>query len=203
MPIKTGIENSADQKGLIMPSASDQVTRSALLNFAIDRVRVEGLWLEFGVYKGKSLRKIAEKTRQTVFGFDSFEGLPEDWILKYRKGDFSLKGRLPEDMPKNVNLVKGEFSESLPAFLEKNAGPVAFLHIDCDLYQSTRTVFSHLKDRITAGTVILFDEFHNFPGWQEHEYRAFMEFIDSSRYSFEYIGYASAYISVAARITAS
>ena len=192
-----------DRKTVPMPGVKDLVTRSQLLDYAVNEVTVDGLWLEFGVYKGKSLRKIAEKTRQTVFGFDSFEGLPEDWILKYRKGDFSLKGRLPEDLPKNVNLVKGEFSESLPAFLEKNTGPVAFLHIDCDLYQSTRTIFTHLKDRITTGSIILFDEFHNFPGWQEHEYRAFMEFVENSRTAFAYIGYASSYISVAARITTS
>ena len=105
-------------------------------------------------------------------------------------------------MPTNVKLVKGEFSETLPAFIRAHPDPVAFVHIDCDLYHSTKTIFTHLRNNITAGTVILFDEFHNFPGWQQHEYKAFMEFIDDSRLGFEYIGCASAYNSVAARIAA-
>jgi hypothetical protein len=196
-------DDAKDQMTVSMPDATDLVTRSRLLAFAAREAPAEGLWLEFGVYKGKSLRRIAALTRQTVFGFDSFEGLPQDWVLKYRKGDFSLDGRLPADMPGNVRLVKGEFSESLPPFLSRHPGPVAFVHIDCDLYQSTRTVLTHLQNRIAAGTVILFDEFHNFPGWQAHEYRAFMEFISRSGCSFDYIGFASDYISVAVRIGAA
>jgi hypothetical protein len=47
----------------------------------------------------------------------------------------------------------------------------------------------------------LFDEFFNFPQWQENEYKAFMEFIDETRFSYEFIGYASAYNSAAVRIT--
>jgi hypothetical protein len=127
--------------------------------------------------------------------------LPQDWILSYKKGDFSLKGRMPEDLPSNVKLVKGLFSESLPAFLEEHDEPVAFLHIDCDLYTSTTTVLSHLPSRVKSGTIILFDEFFNFPRWQQHEYRAFMEFINETKFSYEFIGYASAYCSVAVRIT--
>lgn len=194
---------STERSTVPMPAAKDLGTRSDLLKFAAANATVAGLWLEFGVYKGRSLRKIAAQTQNEVFGFDSFEGLPEDWVLSYRKGDFSLKGQLPANFPPNVTLVKGLFSETLPVFLGTHTEPVAFLHIDCDLYHSTQTIFTHLQSRIKAGTVILFDEFHNFPGWEQQEYRAFMEFIEKSRYSFEYIGFASTYISVAARITAA
>lgn len=186
-----------------MADARDLVTRSGLLEFAVHCASVDGLWLEFGVYRGKSIRKIAWLTTAEVYGFDSFEGLPEDWIQSYRKGDFSLDGRMPKGLPANVTLIKGSFSDTLPTFLSAHTEPVAFLHIDCDLYNSTRTVFTHLQNRITTGSVILFDEFHKFPGWQQHEYRAFTEFIEENRYSFEYIGFASAYISVAVRITAA
>jgi hypothetical protein len=68
------------------------------------------------------------------------------------------------------------------------------------LYLSTKTVLTHLRSRIKSGTIILFDEFFNFPQWQENEYNAFMEFIDETRFSYEFIGYASAYNSVAVRI---
>jgi hypothetical protein len=184
-----------------MAAAKNLVTRSNLLDYAIKKVSIDGLWMEFGVYKGKSIKKIAAQTTAEIFGFDSFEGLPKDWILSYQQGDFSLEGSLPEDLPSNVQLVKGLFSETLPAFLEEHDDPVAFLHIDCDLYTSTQTVLSELQGRIKTGTIILFDEFFNFPQWQKHEYRAFMEFIAETKFSYEYIGFASAYNSVAVRIT--
>lgn len=184
-----------------MPAAQNLVSRWNLLDYSIKNVSIDGLWLEFGVYKGKSLRKIAEQTKNVIFGFDSFEGLPKDWILSHKKGDFSLHGRIPEDLPSNVKLVKGLFSETLPAFLEEHTEPVAFLHVDCDLYSSTKTVLTHLQNRIKSGTIILFDEFFNFPQWQQHEYRAFMEFIAETEFSYDFIGFASAYNSVAVRIT--
>lgn len=186
-----------------MPGARDLVNRWDLLQYAARHAALSGLWLEFGVYKGKSIRKIAACAPDVVYGFDSFEGLPDDWIMSYRKGDFSLAGKMPGDLPKNVRLIKGGFADSLPVFLSGHHGPVAFLHIDCDLYQSTRTVLTLLCNRIEAGTVVLFDEFHNFPGWRQHEYRAFTEFVEASGCSFEYIGYASSYVSAAVRITAT
>jgi hypothetical protein len=184
-----------------MSAAQNLVSRWNLLDYSIKNVSIDGLWMEFGVYKGKSIRKIAEQTKDEIFGFDSFEGLPKDWILSYKKGDFSLEGCIPEDLPSNVKLVKGLFSETIPAFLEEHDEPVAFLHIDCDLYMSTKTVLTNLQSRIKSGTIILFDEFFNFPQWQQHEYRAFMEFIDETKFSYDFIGYASAYNSVAVRIT--
>jgi hypothetical protein len=186
-----------------MSAAQNLVTRWNLLDYAIKNVSIDGLWMEFGVYKGKSIKKIAAQTEAEIFGFDSFEGLPKDWILSYKKGDFSLKGLIPEDLPANVKLVKGLFAETIPAFLKAHDEPVAFLHIDCDLYMSTKTVLTGLQSRIISGTIILFDEFFNFPQWQQHEYRAFMEFIDETKYSYEFIGFASAYNSVAVRITST
>jgi hypothetical protein len=184
-----------------MSAARNLKTRWNLLGYCIENVKVDGLWMEFGVYKGKSITKIANQTKAEVFGFDSFEGLPTDWILSYKKGDFSLQGRMPENLPSNVKLIKGLFSETIPCFLEEHVESVAFLHIDCDFYTSTKTVLSHFRSRIKPGTIILFDEFFNFPQWQEHEYRAFMEFIDETKFSYEFIGYASAYNSAAVRIT--
>ena len=65
-----------------------------------------GLWLEFGVYRGYSVNLIAGYTKNTVYGFDSFEGLPEDWgvndtlsqkkEVRYHKGKFSLQGMMPD-----------------------------------------------------------------------------------------------------------
>ncbi len=184
-----------------MSAAQNLVSKWNLLDYSIKNVSIDGLWMEFGVYKGKSIRNIAGQTKDEIFGFDSFEGLPKDWILSYKNVDFSLEGCMPEDLPSNVKLVKGLFSETIPAFLEEHDEPVAFLHIDCDLYLSTKTVLTNLQSRIKSGTIILFDEFFNFPQWQQHEYRAFMEFIDETKFSYDFIGFASAYNSVAVRIT--
>ena len=55
--------------------------------------------------------------------------------------------------------------------------PLSLVHIDCDLYSSTKTIFANLKDRIVPGTVIVFDEYWNYPGWRDHEFRAFEELL--------------------------
>jgi hypothetical protein len=180
-----------------MSMTSNLVTQQGLLDYAIKKVSVGGLWMEFGVFTGTSIRKIATR----IFGFDSFWGLPEDWTNFQKKGRFSLKGSMPTNLPSNVKLVKGWFSETLPEFLKKHKEPVGFLHIDCDLYSSTNMVLTHLRNRIKKGTIIVFDEFFNFPNWQEHEYKAFMEFIEKNQYEYEFLGFASSHFSVAIRIT--
>jgi hypothetical protein len=43
--------------------------------------------------------------------------------------------------------------------------------------------------RIHAGTVIVFDEYFNYPGWQNHEHKAFLEFLDASGHGCRYIAY--------------
>jgi hypothetical protein len=149
----------------------------------------EGLFMEFGVWEGSWLRQMAAVRDVPFYGFDSFEGLPESWSL-YKAGMFDLEGALPE-MPENVTLVKGWFSDSLPRFLAKHEEPVAFLHIDCDLYTSTKTVLRLLAERFIPGSQVVLDDFMYMPGWQREEHRAFFEFIEDYRWRFEYTGYSS------------
>jgi predicted O-methyltransferase YrrM len=159
----------------------------ALLRFALQETSVPGLYLEFGVYKGGSINFIADHTRNQIHGFDSFEGLPEDWRDGYRKGLFKVS-QLPKVRP-NVVLHKGWFHESLPPFLEKHPGPAAFINMDADLYSSTKTVLDLFASRIVPGTVIVFDDFFNYPGWQHGESKAFFEFVQQRGRRFRYIGY--------------
>jgi hypothetical protein len=63
------------------------------------------------------------------------------------------------------------------------------MHLDADVYSSTKSVFDILGDRIVEGTVIQFDEFFNYPGWKNGEYRAFKEFCEASGVEVRYIGY--------------
>lgn len=165
------------------------LTRRELLDVAICHAAGRpGLWLEFGVFEGDSLNYIAGRVDFLVYGFDSFEGLPSRWGLQYKQGAFSTGGHLPEIRP-NVRLVKGWFKDSLPAFLEgQSAAPVAFAHVDSDLYESARVVLFTLGDRIGPGTILLFDE---FCGMQpDDESRAFREFERKNRLRFRYVGCA-------------
>lgn len=173
--------------------------RLDLLEFALSLVKVDGFYAEFGVYKGETLSFVANRIDKVVYGFDSFEGLPDDWFLGVNKGFFSLQGQLPKlDTPQhNYRLLKGWFNETLPTFTDQIPGPAAFLHIDCDLYESTRSVLEGLKDRIVAGTVIVFDEYFNYPGWQNHEHKAFKEFCDANAVTYRYVAFAPNMFSVA------
>lgn len=158
-------------------------TREQQLDHALSLCTIEGLTLEFGVAGGESIRQIATVRKGPVYGFDSFEGLPEDWFAYLRKGFFAQP--LPR-VPGNVTLVKGWFSDTLEGFLSQHEGSVSFLHIDSDLYSSADYVLRALEGRIVPGTVVLFDEYWNYPGWQQHEFKAFAEFIARTGLSYRY-----------------
>lgn len=150
-------------------------------------VTVEGLFLEFGVHKGGSIRGIAElNPDRMIYGFDSFEGLPEDWKDDSPKGRFACD--IPTDLPKNVELVVGLFQHTLEDFIRINNRPISFIHIDCDLYSSTKYIFDALKNNLREGTVIAFDEIYGFPGWEEFEYKAFVEFLEENEMDIETLG---------------
>jgi hypothetical protein len=171
-----------------MSEAMVLADRYDLLKFAFERAPKIGLVAEFGVAKGASLRLLASLTDRIVHGFDSFGGLPEDWSgTKEKTGAFTAQGRLPK-VPGNVALHPGWFDTALPEFTAANPGPCAFIHVDCDIYTSTVTIFSSLRARIQPGTVIVFDEYFNYPGWRAHEYKAFQEFIRETGLSYKYIG---------------
>ena len=171
-----------------------------LLTMAMGKAELDRnkLILEFGVYSGHTINHIASLTSQTVYGFDSFEGLPERWRDGFRKGFFKVAA-LPKVRP-NVILIKGWFDKTLPEFIKDHDESIGFLHVDCDLYASTRTIFELLEPRIHPGCVIVFDEYFNYPGWEEGEYKAFQEFLKRAGLEYEYIGYNRLHEQVAVKI---
>jgi predicted O-methyltransferase YrrM len=172
-----------------MLQVESKTTPQEVLDVALSKVSLEGLFLEFGVFSGKSINQIARKfPDQKVYGFDSFEGLPEFWRDGFKKGFFSLEGNLPK-VESNVSLVKGWFSDTLPEFTNKEKAAISFLHVDCDLYSSTKTIFSSLAKQIEVGTVIVFDEYFNYVGWQEGEFKAFKELVSKFNIEYDYICY--------------
>jgi len=159
------------------------------LDHALKEVTIEGSYSEFGVFEGKSVNHIARSVKQEVHAYDSFEGLPETWLSSHEAGHFALD-KLPF-FEKNVVVHKGWFDDTLPAFVASNKQNIAFLHIDCDLYSSTKTVFKFLGDRIVENTIIIFDEYFNYPFWQHHEYKAFQEFVKENGIEYKYLCYSS------------
>jgi hypothetical protein len=163
-------------------------TAGGVLRHALEACTVTGLTLEFGVYHGRSLRQIAAQVAGAVHGFDSFQGLPEDWTANDPRGSYSTGGRLP-DMPPQVRLHAGWFEDTLPGFLAANAGPVRFAHVDCDLYSSSRTVLTALAPRLVAGSVLLFDDFLGIGADETGEARAFRDYVEGTGRRYEYLGF--------------
>ena len=161
-----------------MPGAIIHRDHATFLADCLERAPTNGAHCEFGVFSGTSINLLAAKRPAQIFdGFDSFRGLPEAWS-GYRPFDFDRQGALPV-VRDNVRLHVGLFDATLPAFVQ-SAGPVAFLHVDCDLYSSTVSIFSHLGPKLLPGSVIVFDEYFGYPGFEHHERKAFAEFLQSS-----------------------
>ena len=155
---------------------------------AVNKIKIKGLLLEFGVYKGKSLNFFSsQKPNHTWYGFDSFTGFQEDWKGGYfAKGMYSLKGIEPK-MNNNVKLIKGLFKKTLPKFLKNTKDPVSFMHVDCDTYESTKEVLDILgPKRLVSNTRILFDEYTSYIGWKNGEFKAWQEFVKKHKVKYKY-----------------
>ncbi|CAF5219995.1 unnamed protein product, partial [Rotaria magnacalcarata] len=153
----------------------------------------DGLWMEFGVFRGSSLSKIAKwksvycgNESGLVYGFDTFSGLPTNWRPGFDRGTFVVPNGTQILLPSNVKLVKGLFIDTLPTQLRildrkyQCTTPVSFVHIDCDIYDGARDVLFLLGSRFVPGTIIIFDELFNYPNYEAHEIKALFEFLSGS-----------------------
>jgi hypothetical protein len=196
----------------------DTIKSSATaLSTAIIPPLIPGLWLEFGVAEGKTLGLIARHINRikaeyaennaanadrprrqipiadgVVYGFDSFEGLPEDWRPGFDKGHFCRNGGHGPDFPdeerESIQLVKGWFKDSLPGFLAKHPESVSLVHVDCDIYSGAKYVLKALLQecRLRRGTVVVFDELFNYCGFESHEFKALFELVHDCDFGLEY-----------------
>jgi predicted O-methyltransferase YrrM len=170
-----------------MSNAVCELDHRKFLLDALSQAPNSGQCLEFGVYSGTTITWLAEANQEKIFyGFDSFEGLPSLWS-GYKTFDFNLSGTTPK-VPDNVILIKGTFDNTVPEFA-KEKPQISFIHIDCDLYTSTKTILDELGDMIIPGAIIVFDEYFNYPGFTAHEFRAFSEFISQSKRDYVWISY--------------
>jgi hypothetical protein len=155
--------------------------RGELYQFVAQQIQEPATYLEFGVLEGATLRqwiKLLKSPATTFTGFDSFEGLPENWGLFTSKEVFDVKGKLPQFDDPRVRLVKGWFNDTLPPFLrEFHPHPTLVLHLDADLYSSTIFVLRQMKPHLRPGTILIFDEFFD----REHELKALNEFLNDEK----------------------
>ncbi|CAE7948269.1 26S proteasome non-ATPase regulatory subunit 13 [Symbiodinium microadriaticum] len=157
-----------------------------------------GLWLEFGVGSGKTTAAIAFQMKAmvgkeaTLHGFDSFEGLPSDWDHTHlAAGTFSRGGKIPEhllEMP-NVKIHVGLFSDTLGDLDQFGDMPVAFAHIDVDIFPSAVEVLSRIACQLWPGSVLVYDELVNYVGFElSGEYRAWEYVASAYGIGWQYVG---------------
>lgn len=142
-------------------------------------------YLEFGVWKGESLRvwtNLNTNRGSRFYGFDSFEGLPETWNHGFGrstgKSQFDLGGIMPGVADMRVRLIKGWFQQTLREFLlETELQHPLVIHIDSDLHSSALYTLCTLDPYLEKGDIVIFDEYtspsNEFLAWEEYK-RAFM-----------------------------
>jgi len=160
-------------------------------------------YLEFGVATGKSFQWWLENNKNgesLFFGFDTFEGLPEDWGSWHKKGDMS--SAVPQIEDKRGQFFKGLFQDTLVEFIEKYQSKIKeaekrIIHCDADLYSSTIFVLSQIYPFLKKGDIIFFDEF-NVP---LHEFKAFKEFTENFYVKLEPIAQVNTFYQIAFIVT--
>ncbi len=156
-------------------------------------------YLEFGVAGGASLSWwLASNTNPAsrFYGFDTFEGLPEDWGM-FKKGEMGPGNLAIQD--ERCTLVKGLFQESVPKFMASaNLDPATkrVFHMDADLFSSTLLVLISFAGIFKPGDILLFDEFCV----PNHEFLAFDIFTKMYNVRYEMVGAVNNYLQIALRI---
>lgn len=156
-------------------------------------------YLEFGVAGGTSLSwwlKANANPQSRFFGFDTFEGLPEDWGL-FKKGEMGPGFLTIQD--KRCSLIKGLFQTTVPKFLESaRFSPTTrkVLHLDADLFSSTLLVLIMFAGHLKTGDILIFDEFCV----PNHEFLAFDIFTRMHNVRYEMLGAVNNYLQVALKI---
>ncbi|MGZ5255826.1 MAG: TylF/MycF/NovP-related O-methyltransferase [Flavitalea sp.] len=173
--------------------------------FYITVLEAEGLfndpvnYLEFGVAQGESMRWFTSKNKNVgsrFFGFDTFTGLPEDWG-PYTKGTFDNNNEVPDIKDPRIKFSQGLFQQTVPGFLKEFSNDQRkVIMMDADLYSSTLYVLTSLAPLLKSGDIIFFDEF----AVPTHEFRAYLDFVESYYIDLEMIGGANNYYFVAFRV---
>jgi Methyltransferase domain len=158
-------------------------------------------YFEFGVYQGQSMAfwsGLNTHPSSRFFGFDSFEGLPEDWKNGNLAGSYSARGKIPATDDARVRFIVGWIQTSLPAFLacHEPRNPVLILN-DSDLYSSTLYSLSTMNALTPPGTIVILDDFYD----PLHQYRALHDYASAYMRQFEIIAATREFTQAAVQIT--
>jgi hypothetical protein len=168
---------------------------------------VKGDYLEFGVFKGASLlhaQKLADRmdlNGMKFFGFDSFEGLPEEpgqvrqvfYKGQYECAEDSVRRWLSQggvDWTR-MALVPGFYDRSLTPDRKAELGlsRCAVAMLDCDIYSSTRVALSWIDDVLVPGSIVILDDWDAYgddaQAQRDGQRKAMAEHRRSSQWSFE------------------
>lgn len=169
-----------ENRGLDTVGGGQREKRNALFAQVVAELGLADLpitYAEFGVHKGESIawwtaHNSAPESR--FYGFDSFEGLAEDWNKHSKAGTFDVGGQVPDNPDPRVEFIKGWFRDTLPhrlAIFEPERRRV--FHMDADLYRSTIYPLLLVGPYVRPGDIMIFDEFAD----SVHEFRAFEDFV--------------------------
>ncbi len=163
--------------------------RPDLLEAVLPLVPAEGDFAEFGVFKGAVTWFLRPRFPDRAYhAFDSWQGVPEAMSLAVTKFGFDLGGAVP-DLPADTTVHVGWFEDTVPNWRERFNSTLAFAYIDCDLYESVRTVLEGMADRLRHDSILVFDDWYNFPNWQAHSLRAANEWTERHGLSLEPLGF--------------
>jgi O-methyltransferase len=176
----------------------EELYESVIQNESLDRESF--LYLEFGVYRGASLKwwltRMSNPEARFV-GFDTFTGLPEHWRATESLGAFNANGNLPDITDSRCSFEIGLFQETLGRFIKRNdlSGRLV-VNLDADMYTSTLFVLASLAPHLKSADLIFFDEF----SCPLDEYRAFEDYVRAFRVSYKVIGAVPGYTRICVKL---
>lgn len=177
--------NEADLYQKILQPKKRCHTREQIWHLYLQNHEEKSIFLEFGVWNGRSINYMALIRPDCIFhGFDSFEGLPENWIVGHEKGHFKTEF-IKLKFRENIIIHKGWFEDTIKEIKCCNQ-KITGIHIDCDLGSSTTTILNELKDLIIENKpLLLFDEMYNYNGFEKHEFKSFLDWVNENNLNFK------------------
>jgi len=146
------------------------MSRSVIPEIGLDIIRnlveatacIPGDMAELGVFAGGSAKIISQACpSKKLHLFDTFEGLPQDdvWDIGHKKGEFAcaisdvqiyLDGQ-------NVEFHPGFFPDTTQGLNHS----YSFVHLDADLYESTKAGIEYFWPRLEEGGILMLDDYNN------------------------------------------
>ncbi|MGI8951407.1 MAG: class I SAM-dependent methyltransferase [Chitinophagaceae bacterium] len=183
------------------PCKWDYEKRYAMYKYVIEKEQLRETinYIEFGVAGGHSFKWFLEKNKNAgscFYGFDTFDGLPEDWG-PFKKGSFSNNDQIPQINDARGKFYKGLFQQTVPSFIKEcDFAKRNVLMMDADIYSATLYALTSLAPYFKKGDIIFFDEFVV----PTHEFKAFLDFTKSYYINLELIAAANNYYFAAFKV---